>query len=67
VFRTLVDHLKVEMKPHHHPYTIGWIKRGPIMVMDLCHIPISIDKFYEDSFACVVVDIDKCHILLGRQ
>ena len=33
---------------------------------NLCHVPISIDKFYQDSVACDVVDVDAFHILLGR-
>ena len=35
-------------------------------VINRCHIPISIGKFYRDPVACDVVDMDKCHILLGR-
>ena len=63
--RSLVDHLKLKMEPHPHLYTI--CKKDPfIMVIDLCHVPISIGKFYEDSVASDVVDMDKYHILLGR-
>jgi len=37
VSRALVDHFKLEIKPHHHPYDIEWIKQGPhIKVTDLC-------------------------------
>ena len=36
------------------------------MVTDLCHVPLSIGKFSEDYVACDVVDMDNCHILLGR-
>jgi len=28
VYRALVDYLKLERKPPHHPYTISWIKKG---------------------------------------
>ena len=67
VSRALVDHLKLETKSYHHPHDIGWIKEGQcIKVMGLCHVPISIDKYYQDSVICDVVDMDKCHILLGR-
>ena len=34
--------------------------------MDLCYIPISTEKFYQNSVACDVIDMNKCHILLGR-
>ena len=36
------------------------------MLMNLCHVPISIDKFYQDFATCYVVDMDAYHILLGR-
>ena len=64
--RALIDHLKIEKEQHPYP-TIGWIKKGPsIKVTYQCHVPISIDKFYQDSVACDVVDMDKYHILFGR-
>ena len=31
-----------------------------------CHVPISIDKFYQDIVTCDVFDMDTCHILLER-
>ena len=38
-----------------------------IKVMYLCQVPIFIGKRYKDFVTCDVVDMDKCHILLGRQ
>ena len=64
ISRAHVYHLKVV--PHYHPYNIGWIKKGlGIKVIDLCHVPIFIGKFCQNFIADDVVDIDKCHILLG--
>ena len=63
-----MDHLKLEIKPHHHPYDIGWIKQVPcIKVMDLCQVLNFIGKHYQDFVTCDVDDMDKCHILLERQ
>jgi len=51
------------MKPHPHTYTIGGIKKSPcIKVTNLCHVPISIGKFYQDFTTCDIVDMDACHI-----
>ena len=36
------------------------------MVIDLCHVPISIEKYYQDIGACNEVDMNACHILLER-
>jgi len=68
VSSALVDYLRIEMEPNPQPYTIGWIKKAPsIKVVNLYHVPISIGILYQDSIACEVVNIVKCHTLLGRQ
>jgi len=60
VSRALVDYLKLETNPYHHPYEIGWIKQVPrIKVTNLCQVSISIGKHYQDSITCDVVDMKK--------
>ena len=67
VSSALVDYLKLETEPHTHLYTIGWIKKGSsIKIIDLCYIPISIGKYYQDIAAYDLIDMEACHILFGR-
>nr|GMD68104.1 Zinc finger, CCHC-type [Ipomoea batatas] len=67
VSRSLVRHLNLPTEPHPKPYKLGWIKEGPsVSVTEICHVPISIGKSYEDTIVCEVIDMDACHILLGR-
>jgi len=67
VSMALVEYMKLETKSHPQPYDNGRIKKGPcIKVTNRCQVPISIEKFYRDPITCDVVNIDKCHIFLGR-
>nr|GMC71415.1 homeobox protein cut-like [Ipomoea batatas] len=67
VSKALVQYLGLPTEPHPKPYKLGWIKEGPsVVVTEICRIPISIGKSYEDTITCEVIDMDACHILLGR-
>nr|GLL48175.1 uncharacterized protein LOC109163967 [Ipomoea trifida] len=67
VSKALVQRLGLPTEPHPKPYKLGWIKEGPsVMVMEVCHVPVSIGKSYQDTVTCEVIDMDACHILLGR-
>ncbi|GJS00242.1 hypothetical protein Tco_0316750 [Tanacetum coccineum] len=43
------------------------IKRGPTLkVNEICKVPLAIGKHYNELVTCDVVDIEACHVLLGR-
>ncbi|KAL5548134.1 hypothetical protein UlMin_003365 [Ulmus minor] len=66
VSKTMVDKLKLSTQLHPSPYRIGCIKDvGETKVTEQCRIPFSIGK-YKDEVLCDVVDMDACHMLLGR-
>ncbi|GKA13938.1 transposon ty3-I gag-pol polyprotein [Tanacetum coccineum] len=66
VSRDIVQRLKIPTEKHPNPYRIGWIKSvGEIKVTERCKIPFEIGK-YKDEVTCDIVDMDACHILLGR-
>ncbi|XP_042984806.1 uncharacterized protein LOC122313692 [Carya illinoinensis] len=55
------------MDKHPHPYKISRIQKGAeTRISNVYHVPFSIGKYYKDEAICEVVDMDACHILLGR-
>lgn len=66
VSHTIVDQLKLATVKHPRPYKIGWIKSiGEIRVTEQCKVPFSIGS-YKDEVLFDIVDMDACHLLLGR-
>ncbi|KAM2908957.1 hypothetical protein COP2_048413 [Malus domestica] len=67
VARKVVEHFHLQTEKYSHPYSVGWIKKGPTeKVIETCNVPISIGKFYKEEVVCDVVDIDVTHVLLSR-
>ncbi|CAL8990789.1 unnamed protein product [Prunus brigantina] len=67
VSKKLVEYLQLSTEPHVSPYSLGWVKKGPsVRVAETCRVPLSIGKHYRDDVLCDVIDMDACHILLGR-
>ena len=66
VSKKLVDELKLLVEEHPKPYRVGWIKGAELVeINSRCHVSFSIDKDV-DVVLFDVVDMDACHILLGR-
>lgn len=67
VSKSLVRALQLKTESHPSPYRIGCIKKGAeTRVSEVCRVPFFIGKYYSDEVTCDVVDINVCHVLLGR-
>jgi hypothetical protein len=67
VSQKLVYYFKLPTEPRKKPYTLGWVSQGSQVRVTLsCRVPISIGKHYREEVLCDVLDMDVCHILLGR-
>lgn len=61
-----MDKLGLKVTPHPALYSIGWVRSGGGIKVNLkCTVPISIEKFI-DVVNCDVLEMGACHILLGR-
>nr|GEY20837.1 transposon Ty3-I Gag-Pol polyprotein [Tanacetum cinerariifolium] len=67
VSKALVKAFKLPTEPHSSPYQIGQIKKGlALKVNEICKVPLDMGKHYNELVTCDVVDMETCHVLLGR-
>ncbi|KAG6757010.1 hypothetical protein POTOM_037310 [Populus tomentosa] len=67
ILKSMVTKLGLKTEKHPSPYKIGWIRQGAeVRVIEICHIQFSIGQNYLDNVTCDVVEMDVCHIILGR-
>ena len=66
--KKLVDYFKLPTEPREKSYSLGWVSKGfQVRVTLSCKVPISIGKHYREEILCNVLNMDVCHILLGRR
>ncbi|KAL6582286.1 hypothetical protein OROMI_006300 [Orobanche minor] len=67
VSQEMVTKLNLKVQPHPKPYRITWFKKGgEVKVTHQCLVPFSIGKSYSDEVLCDMVEMEACHLLLGR-
>ncbi|KAL5569941.1 hypothetical protein UlMin_026516 [Ulmus minor] len=63
----MVKALKLQTEPNPTPYKLTWVKKGSEeLVNESCKVSFSIGKLYQDQILCDVLEMDACHMLLGR-
>ena len=67
VAEEVVEKLALETEKHPNPYRLEWLKKGnDVVVSKRCLVSFSTGSRYKDKTWCDVVDMDACHLLLGR-
>ncbi|XP_028550251.1 uncharacterized protein LOC114579543 isoform X1 [Dendrobium catenatum] len=67
VSKSKVQSLQLKTTKRTNTYKISWVKRGvEIAVTDSCRLTFSIGRNYVCEVVCDVVEMDVCHLILGR-
>ena len=61
----MVQKLQLACIPKSHPYSISWLKRDHIVLVNQTYLAQFKIGPYEDKVWCDVVPMDACHVLLG--
>ncbi|PKU71894.1 RNA-directed DNA polymerase [Dendrobium catenatum] len=67
ISRSVVQALQLKTTKKPQPYKISWVKRGvEITVAESCRVTFSLGKHYVCEVMCDVLEMDVCHLILGR-
>ncbi|KAI0493337.1 hypothetical protein KFK09_027614 [Dendrobium nobile] len=67
ISKAVVQGLQLKTTKLAHPYKISWVKKGlEILVTDSCRVLFTIGKHYSCEVLCDVLEMDVCHLILGR-
>ncbi|XP_020694313.1 uncharacterized protein LOC110108140 [Dendrobium catenatum] len=67
VSKALVNALQLKTTKNPNPYRISWVKKViDIQVSEMYRVNFSIGKHYNSEVLCDVLDMDVCHLILGR-
>lgn len=59
--------MQLQVTPHLRSHKISWVKKGiEIAITEMCKVSFTIGKNYNCKIFCDVVDMDVCHLILGR-
>lgn len=66
VSNTMIDKLGLKKIPHPNPYRVSWLNKDQQTLVDeQCWVAFQIGE-YKDKVLCEVINMDACHLLLGR-
>ncbi|XP_028551234.1 uncharacterized protein LOC110091993 [Dendrobium catenatum] len=67
ISKAAVQALQLKTTKHPNAFKIGWVKKGvDFLVSELCKVSFSIGKKYLCQVTCDVLEMDVCHLILGR-
>ncbi|XP_020697731.1 uncharacterized protein LOC110110544 [Dendrobium catenatum] len=67
ISRSVVHALQLKTTNNPHPYKVSWIKKGmEVTVTEMCRVTFSIGKHYVCEVLCDIIEMDICHLILGR-